>query len=339
MNSPAVTVIIIVNNAQKHLRQALNSVLKQTLVNTEIICVDDSSSDQSPVILKEYSVKDRRIKIVKQPGTGKAACANAALEIASGKYTAFLNADSYYMPNALEEMFTRASLINADIVLCSAVRHNDLTKKTYPVNHILNSKFLPKTDVFSAEDMPGTIFQLAGPDPWSRLIKTEFIKINRLKFLHQRACTGFYFSYMALLRADRIACINRALIAYRKDLSHFCGPDEDRFCIFYAADALKKTMLELRCLSFYANSFYEKVSNVMAFEYSNINSRKAKNSFRKQAKEFLPASLYLDFLNITRGNKSFMQSVFSVTNRYSNGRRQKYLTVMGFEFKLSDKDA
>jgi len=61
---PKVSVIIPVYNTEKYLRQALDSVVNQTLSDIEIICVDDCSTDNSLQILKEYAHKDNRIKII-----------------------------------------------------------------------------------------------------------------------------------------------------------------------------------------------------------------------------------------------------------------------------------
>lgn len=63
---PAVSVIIPVYNAAEFLKDGLNSLLKQTLREIEIICVDDGSTDESLVILKEFEKADARIRVIHQ---------------------------------------------------------------------------------------------------------------------------------------------------------------------------------------------------------------------------------------------------------------------------------
>lgn len=91
--SPKVSVIIPVYNAEKYLRQCLDSIIEQTLKEVEIICVDDGSTDGSVHILKEYSVGDPRIKVFLQKNQGAGPARNAAMEAASGEFIAFMDAD------------------------------------------------------------------------------------------------------------------------------------------------------------------------------------------------------------------------------------------------------
>ena len=67
---PAVSVIIPVYNAAEFLKDGLNSLLKQTLREIEIICVDDGSTDESLVILKEFEKADARIRVIHQENQG-----------------------------------------------------------------------------------------------------------------------------------------------------------------------------------------------------------------------------------------------------------------------------
>ena len=112
--SPKVSVIIPVYNAEKYLRQCLDSIIEQTLKEVEIICVDDGSTDGSVHILKEYSVGDPRIKVFLQKNQGAGPARNAAMEAASGEFIAFMDADDYYAgPNALEALYRAAKEHNA----------------------------------------------------------------------------------------------------------------------------------------------------------------------------------------------------------------------------------
>ena len=96
MKYPKVSVIIPVYNAEKYLKQCLDSVTNQTLKEIEIICVDDGSTDKSLEILKEYNLKDNRIKIIKQTNSGAGIARNNAMKHSSGEFISFLDADDYY---------------------------------------------------------------------------------------------------------------------------------------------------------------------------------------------------------------------------------------------------
>jgi glycosyltransferase involved in cell wall biosynthesis len=86
-------------NAALFLRRAVDSVLKQTYQNWELICVDDGSTDNSIQILESYG---HQISILKCEHRGAPAARNAALAVATGTYIAFLDADDQFTENALK---------------------------------------------------------------------------------------------------------------------------------------------------------------------------------------------------------------------------------------------
>ena len=97
-----VSVIIPVYNAERHLRECLDSVLAQTYRDWECVCVDDGSTDESGHILSEYAQRDSRIMVIHQRNAGAAAARNAAVAIASGDWICFLDSDDVYSPYWIE---------------------------------------------------------------------------------------------------------------------------------------------------------------------------------------------------------------------------------------------
>ena len=83
MENTKVSVIVPVYNAEKFLNRAIDSLLKQTLKDIEIILGDDGSSDNSPEICDEYEKKDSRIIVIHKKNAGQAIARNAALEVAN----------------------------------------------------------------------------------------------------------------------------------------------------------------------------------------------------------------------------------------------------------------
>lgn len=92
---PKISIIIPVYNAEKYLYDCLDSLINQTLKNTEIICIDDGSTDNSYEILCEYAAKDNRFIILQQENKGAGAARNKGMEIAKGEFLAFLDADDF----------------------------------------------------------------------------------------------------------------------------------------------------------------------------------------------------------------------------------------------------
>lgn len=88
-----VSVIIPIYNTAKYLGACLDSVLRQTHKNIEIICVDDGSTDESYVILDYYKRKDKRIILTKSKHQGQSAARNIGMRIATGDYVCFVDSD------------------------------------------------------------------------------------------------------------------------------------------------------------------------------------------------------------------------------------------------------
>lgn len=111
-----ISVIIPVYNAERYLRECLDSVSFQLLEDIEILCIDDGSRDGSLRILNSYAEKDKRFLIFKQNNCGAGAARNLGIEKARGEYISFLDADDLYPDeNVLSRLYQKANENNADI--------------------------------------------------------------------------------------------------------------------------------------------------------------------------------------------------------------------------------
>lgn len=97
-----VSVIIPVYNSSKHIRECLDSVIKQTYKNLEIILVDDNSTDDSVEIIKSYN--DKRIKLIEsKENVGAAESRNKGVKEATGNYICFIDSDDFWKLNKIEK--------------------------------------------------------------------------------------------------------------------------------------------------------------------------------------------------------------------------------------------
>ena len=111
MSNPIVSIIVPVYNTAKYLPRCLESLLNQTLVGVEIICINDGSTDNSEKVLKNYAKKDKRIVVINQKNGGSAAARNAGLKAAKGTYIGFIDSDDYAEANMYEVMVTEAKIV------------------------------------------------------------------------------------------------------------------------------------------------------------------------------------------------------------------------------------
>ena len=102
INSIKISVIIPINNAEKYLSECLESVINQSFQDIEIICINDGSTDKSEQIIKEYTLKDKRILLYNQKKLGAGPARDKGIEISKGEYISFIDSDDLFHNKTLE---------------------------------------------------------------------------------------------------------------------------------------------------------------------------------------------------------------------------------------------
>ena len=118
--TPLVSVVMPAYNAAAFIEEAIDSVVKQTVQNWELIVIDDFSKDNTRDVVLAVAEKDSRVRLVcNEQNMGVAKTRNRGLEMCGGQYVALLDSDDYWKPTLLEKMIARAEETTADIVYCS----------------------------------------------------------------------------------------------------------------------------------------------------------------------------------------------------------------------------
>lgn len=112
-----ITVIVPVFNTEPYLRQCLDSIIRQTFKNLEIICVNDGSTDNSWKILEEYARKDPRIRIIDQENKRVGGARNVGIKAASGDFICFIDSDDYIHSAYLETLYKIHEQTQVDMVV------------------------------------------------------------------------------------------------------------------------------------------------------------------------------------------------------------------------------
>lgn len=129
---PDISVIIPVFNSAQWLDACISSVLSQSEVELEVICVDDGSTDASAAILQRFAETDSRVMLIRQDRGGQSLARNAGLKAATGRYISFLDSDDYLRDDVLGALVRRSDADKLDILLFDGVAFSDgVTDETW----------------------------------------------------------------------------------------------------------------------------------------------------------------------------------------------------------------
>lgn len=208
------SILMPIYNASKYLKQALDSVIKQTLKNIEIICINDGSTDNSLDIIRHYAKHDKRIVIIDKDNSGYGDSMNKGLSVAHGEYIAILEPDDWYEPDMLETLYSLAIKNSLDVVKGDFYQYSSQTGDDKPYN--LFSKDQCNKVLDNNKDI--FIYSLQ-PSIWSAIYRRDFLNKNNIQFLNTPGAsyqdTSFNFKVFTL--AKRVMFINTPLIHYRID--------------------------------------------------------------------------------------------------------------------------
>lgn len=124
-NSDLISIVVPVYNVSSYLRRCLDSILKQTYGQFEVILVNDGSTDGSGAICQDYAAKDGRIRLVHQENQGPSAARNLGLQLAQGEYVTFVDADDFLEATYLEVLYRGLVENDADISICNFTSFNE----------------------------------------------------------------------------------------------------------------------------------------------------------------------------------------------------------------------
>ena len=218
---PKVSVVIPVYNVEKYLGECLDSVLRQTFKDLEIICVDDGSTDSSPKILADYAAKDSRIKIITQPNGGLSAARNAGMDAASGKYIYFLDSDDYITDDAMERCVEICERDNLDqLVFGCNLRFEDESMPEKMREKKARCYILPDVPdgkVFFGPELMREIIRQRRRcvSACLRLYRLEWLREVNLKFAIGLLHEDLVFSPVALMAAERAGVLDAVLYIRR----------------------------------------------------------------------------------------------------------------------------
>lgn len=299
---PLVSVIIPVYNPGQYLQPCLDSVIRQTLSDIEILCVDDGSTDDSPAILQEYAASDPRIHIIRQENSGPGAARNTGIRAATGKYICFTDSDDYLEPDALE-VCSSAMERNSLEFLCFNAEAFDEDEKSFRRAEDLNSAYFRRTlkegRVFSGLELFTVLREEKHLviSPCTVMTLRSFLLEHQLWFHTGILMEDESWTMSVLFHAARVGCVNRVLYHYRIHLGSVTHSDlsfAHPYGYFVACRTLQEKAAGLKAP---VEKRLEKalISKISSLQQSAIRMYLTCDSTEKAKRLCLPTEERLDF--------------------------------------------
>ena len=207
MDNNLISIIIPVYNVEKYLEECVESVVKQTYKNLEIILVDDGSTDNSGKICDNYAVKDKRIKVIHKENGGQSDARNAGLDICTGDFIGFIDSDDYVEADMFETLIKNIYENDADIVSCRWFTEyvNNKIKDGIGQRYILNND-----DII----IRGFGENLLSCGVWDKLFKKDVFE--SMRFPKGKIFEDTYINIKIFLNVSKVVIIPDALYHYRQ---------------------------------------------------------------------------------------------------------------------------
>lgn len=304
--NPSISIIVPSFNEEKNIRHCLDSILNQTFKDFEVICVDDNSTDSTFEIIKEYSVKDNRIKPFKNPGKGVSSARNFGIENSNGVYLGFVDSDDFIQPQ-MYEFLLRAVLENScKIAVCRYEKTSEFVVKSfeYSCRECQSEEFISFGDMdFVSKN------ELTLTSACMKLINKDFLS-GCEKFKKYKIGEDTIFCADLWTKAGKIFLVDSPLYCYYTNLESVSYTEvwhekwfdliETRFIAYGKFKDLNNSL---------TSSFYLERGMKLLLSYRfNIKGTENENKFKKPIKNYFKKyiKIYLKCSDISSKNKLFV---------------------------------
>ncbi len=205
-----ISIIVPVYNVENYLDKCIESILNQTYNNTEILLIDDGSTDKSGNICDSYAHKYSRIKVIHKENGGLSDARNTGIKQATGAYLVFVDSDDYIEADMIENMYIKLIETDADVAVCNIDNVDENGNSIEKYKSPIKDEILNKTQALRK--------LVAGGSYWfyvtsvNRLYKKEIF--NDLLFpvgkIHEDEFTAHYI----FDRCEKIVCISKKTYKY-----------------------------------------------------------------------------------------------------------------------------
>lgn len=342
MEDKLISVVVPIYNVEKYLRQCVDSILRQTYKNLEVILVDDGSPDNCPEICDEYAKKDARVKVIHKPNGGVGTAYNAGIQSAMGDYIGLVESDDWIEPNMYQLLLESALKFDSDLVKCNFYNYDSFAKKqcreSGKHSKFFWNKLAPDNKSFSIKEY--SKLMIPHPSIWAALYKKDLIK--KISFVETKSAAYQDYPFMmeAFFTAQKISVVHKALLNYRQEMGNQSSTNRSDRRLMVMADQTMFIYEKLHNHPNFSQCIEEFVQSAVSPNYcfyQNIDEEYKVEYFEKLKETFAFLKQYpqLTYKYASAAQKKFVHAILTdniqeatqpVTKSYFGGllKKEKY---------------
>lgn len=233
-----ISIIIPIYNVEKYVSECMTSILNQTYKNIEIIAIIDGSTDNSENIVRQMANSDSRITVISRGNKGAFATRKEGINLATGKYFMFVDADDWLEYNTIEQMYNLALKYNADIVKCGYIHEFvDQGRQVVCNGYSKEAETFIKKDKYVDSIYKTALSNNSINSIWGQIIKKKDYDFSNID---ERTTYGedLLQNLEIINRSDNILYISNPYYHYRVNGYGITGNLKLKNCIKCATDSL-----------------------------------------------------------------------------------------------------
>lgn len=320
-----ISIIVPVFNVEKYLSKCIESLVKQTYKNIEILLINDGSQDNSLNICKEWEKKDGRIKVFSQRNQGLSEARNTGIKNAKGNYICFVDSDDLVLSDFIEILYYLIKKYGCEIAQVNFIEKTDdeIEKKINIEKQIFNEKILSSRDMIkglTTNDHKKNVIV------WNKIYKKELFE--NLSFKNGKIYEDEFFTWKVFMKCKKIAVSDKILYVYRIRKNSIMNLQRKKISIknldyLEALEERMETFKNIRDMELYnltlINYCYRLILYYNKFDGKNSENKKIKIELKNKYKKNLGKMLKSKELKLI--SKLFAIAILIFPNLYNIKKR------------------
>ncbi|CAN2250448.1 putative glycosyl transferase involved in biofilm matrix formation [Bacillus subtilis] len=213
--TPVVSIVVPMYNVEPFIEECIDSLLRQTLSDIEIILVNDGTPDRSGEIAEDYAKRDARIRVMHQANGGLSSARNAGIKAARGTYIGFVDGDDYVSSAMFQRLIDEAEENRLDIAGCGFYKQS-ADSRVYVPPQLDTNRVLTKAEI--AERLKHAHETRFIWYVWRYVYRRELLERANLLFDEDiRFAEDSPFNLSAFFEAERVKMLDEGLYIYREN--------------------------------------------------------------------------------------------------------------------------